>query len=207
MRLLARRPREAEGARADDACDTDLVAVAQADPLAFDRLFARYDAPILNYCYYRLGSWEEAEDAAQEIFTNAYAGLPRFRDRDGGQTGTFRSWLFTIAHHEVVNRKRGHARHPNALLEAANAVPDPGPTPEELAVAADHQGRVLALVSRLSVDQRQVLELRVVGLTDVEIGAVLGRSAGAVRAVQARGVARLRDLLGIRPIGKGGGDV
>src|SRR6185503_8343782 len=100
MRLLARRPSEGEGALADDACDADLVAVAQADPLAFDRLFARYDAPILNYCYYRLGSWEEAEDAAQEIFTTAYAGLPRFRDRDGGPAGSFRSWLFTVAHHE-----------------------------------------------------------------------------------------------------------
>jgi RNA polymerase sigma-70 factor (ECF subfamily) len=207
VRLLAGRPRETDGARAEDARDADLVVAAQSDPLAFDRLVARYDAPILNYCYYRLGTWEEAEDSAQEIFTKAYAGLPRFRDRDGGGTGSFRSWLFTIAHHEVANRKRGYARHPQTSIETASAVLDPGPTPEELAVAADRQGRVLALASRLSIDQRQVLELRMSGLTDVEIGAVLGRNPGAVRAVQARAIARLRELLDIRPNEKGGGDV
>jgi RNA polymerase sigma-70 factor (ECF subfamily) len=191
-------------APAADAGDADLILAAQRDPLAFDRLYDRYDQPILNYCYYRLGTWEDAEDAAQQIFTNAYANLRRFRAEDGG---SFRSWLFTIAHHEVANRKRGSTRHPAAPLESAVTISDPGPTPEELAVAADRQGRVLALMSQLTADQRQVLELRFAGLTDVEIGVVLGRNPGAVRAVQARGVARLRELLGIRPTGKGGDDV
>ena len=40
--------------------------------------------------------------------------------------------------------------------------------------------------------RRRVLELRVAGLTDIEIAAVLGRTRGAVRGVQARAVARLR---------------
>jgi RNA polymerase sigma-70 factor (ECF subfamily) len=64
---------------------------------------------------------------------------------------------------------------------------------------------VLALVSQLSADQRRVVELRLAGLTDAEAGAVLGRTPGAVRAVQARAVARLRGLLGVRPGGTGGG--
>jgi len=83
-------------------------------------------------------------------------------------------------------------------LDLATEAFDLGPSPEELAVAADHQGRVLALVSQLSVDQQRALELRLAGLTDTEIGAIVGRTPGAVRAVQARAVARLRGLLGVR---------
>lgn len=206
MRLLARRPVEVWEIPAADAGDADLVLAAQRDPLAFDRLYDRYDQPILNYCYYRLGTWEDAEDAAQQIFTNAYANLRRFRSGEGDPSGSFRSWLFTIAHHEVANRRRGSARHWAEPLESATDHSDPGPTPEELAVASDRQGRVRALISQLTADQRQVLELRLAGLTDVEIGAVLGRNPGAVRAVQARGVARLRELMGICP-GKGGDNV
>jgi RNA polymerase sigma-70 factor (ECF subfamily) len=185
----------------DAAGDAALVAAARRDPAAFERLYDRFADPVLNFCYYRLGAWEEAEDAAQQVFANAYAGLDRFRDRDG----SFRSWLFTIAHHEVANRRRGQARHPSVPLAAASGLYDAGPTPEELAVAAEEQGRVRALLAELSDDQRRVLELRFAGLTDVEIGGVLGRTPGAVRAVQARGVGRLRQLLATRPARQGGG--
>jgi RNA polymerase sigma factor (sigma-70 family) len=191
------------GAAEADAAD---FAIAQADPAAFDRLFERYETPILNYCYYRLGTWEEAEDAAQQIFTNAIAGRQRFQTRGESAEGSFRPWLFTIAHHEVANRVRTRARHADAPFDLAFNVADPGPTLDEIAIAADRQDRALALIAQLSADQRQVLELRFAGLTDVEISAVLGRKAGAVRAVQARAVARLREMLGDRLAGDGDGN-
>ena len=207
MRLLARKLDEVRHAPPADAGDADLVLASLGDSLAFDRLHDRYGHAILNYCYYRLGTWEDAEDAAQQIFINAFANLRRFHDGRADSAGSFRSWLFTIAHHEVANRKRTRARHPDSPLDAAFDLSDPGPTPEELAIAADHQDRVRAHLADLSPDQRRVLELRLAGLTDVEIGAVIGRNPGAVRAVQARGVARLRELLGIRPTERRGGDV
>ena len=52
------------------------------------------------------------------------------------------------------------------------------------------------MLAQLSPDQRQVVELRLAGLRSNEIGDVLGRSRGAVDAIQARAVARLRELLG-----------
>ncbi len=173
-------------------------------PPDIERLFEQYGDPVLTYCYYRLGTWEEAEDAAQHVFLKAIASSERFQGREG-DGDPVRSWLFTIAHHEVANRHRAHSRHPVAPLESAFDVADPGPTPEELAVAADRQGRVLGLISQLSRDQRQVVELRLAGLTDLEIAAVLGRSHGAVRATQCRAVARLRALMGVVP-GEIGGD-
>ena len=195
MWQLDTRPDNLDGRQAG-ADDRELLAAAQATPVGFDLLFERYGDPVLNYCYYRLGTWEEAEDAAQQVFANAFAAIGRFRDRDSGSGGSVRSWLFTIAHHEVANRRRAVTRHPNTPLDAISDLIDPGPSPEELAVAADRQGRVLGLISQLSRDQRQTVELRLAGLNDREIATVLGKSPGAVRVTQTRAIARLRGLLG-----------
>ncbi|MCA9878593.1 MAG: sigma-70 family RNA polymerase sigma factor [Thermomicrobiales bacterium] len=174
--------------------DTALVNAARGDPDAFDALYTRFADQILNYCYYRLGRWDDAEDAAQQIFANVYAALPGFQDRGG----SFRAWLFTIASHEVANRRRYQRRRPTRSPLDEN-YEDPRPTPEELAMVAERQERIRSLLKQLSEDQRCVLELRLAGLTDREIGDVLGRTPGAVRGVQARGVSRLRSLLGFRP--------
>jgi RNA polymerase sigma-70 factor (ECF subfamily) len=190
-----RRSLSAQPVAEHDADDAALVAASQGDADAFDALYARYADPVLNFCYYRLGRWDEAEDAAQQVFVNVYAALGRFQDC----RGSFRAWLFTIAHHEVANRRRHRRRHPILSLDEGDDYRDPDPKPEELAVVADRQDRVRMLLDQLSDDQRRVLELRLAGLTDTEIGGVLGRTPGAVRGVQARGVARLRVLLGLRP--------
>jgi RNA polymerase sigma-70 factor, ECF subfamily len=175
----------------DAASDATLVAVAHRDHEAFAALYERYADPVLNYCYHRLGTWSEAEDAAQQVFLHAYTALGRFRDREG----SFRSWLFTMAHHEVANRRRGQRRHPTVPLTEADTLRDLAPTPEDHAIATDRQDRVRVLLSHLSDDQQCVLELRFAGLTDLEIATVLGRRPGAVRGVQARGIAHLRHLL------------
>jgi RNA polymerase sigma factor (sigma-70 family) len=123
---------------AGDASDATLVAVAQRDHEAFAALYERYADPVLNYCYHRLGTWSEAEDAAQQVFLHAYTALGRFRDREG----SFRSWLFTVAHHEVANRRRGQRRHPTVPLTEADTLRDLAPTPEDHAIATDRQDRV-----------------------------------------------------------------
>jgi RNA polymerase sigma-70 factor (ECF subfamily) len=200
---LGRSSREERRASPEYAGDAFIAAAVQIDQAAFDALFERYIGPILTYCYYRLEIWEEAEDAAQQIFANAYGGLGTFRDRDN----SFLAWLFTIAHHEVANRKRNHARHPVTSLLAADDLVAAGPTLEELVIVADRQDRVRAVLATLSSDQQRVLELRFAGLTDSEISRVLGRSPGAVRAIQARAVVHLRDHVEIRSILQEDGNV
>ncbi len=194
MRQLDSPPEEQVVPIASPPDDRELLAAAQANPATFERLFDRYGDPVLNYCYYRLGTWEEAEDAAQQVFSNAFAALHRFRQRDEAP-GNVRSWLFTIAHHEVANRRRSSLRRLFTPLDAVTDLADRGPSPEELAVATDYQGRVRAMLVRLPRDQRRAVELRLAGLTDTEIATVLGKSSGAVRVAQSRAVARLRSLL------------
>jgi RNA polymerase sigma-70 factor (ECF subfamily) len=167
--------------------DEALVARAQADPRAFAPLYRRYAQPVYGYCYRRLGTRELAEDATSQVFTKALAALPRYRG------DTFRPCLFTIAHHVVADVYR--RRKPTAPLDDAWQIADGAVSPEDEVIAADDARNVRRLLSQLTPDQRDVVELRLNCLTGVEIAEVLGKRPGAIRAIQFRAYQRLRELL------------
>ncbi len=185
------RPRPPVAAPFDsDASDEAVAAVAKRDRAAFAPLYLRYVDPVYRYALRRLGSREAAEDATAHVFTKVLAALPSYRD-DGP---SFRSWLFTIAHNVLVDTCRG--RHSAADLQAAEWLADPSPGPEETALATEGQREVQLLLAAVAPDQRRVMELRLAGLSTVEVAAVLGRSPGAVRATQFRAATRLREIVG-----------
>ena len=190
-KLLHRHPVRSriEEPAGDVASDAELVAMAQRDRRAFALLYARYLDPIHRYCYRRLGSREAAEDATSLVFAKALSALPHYRDT------SFRGWLFTIAHHVIIDRYRD--THPEQSLEDATEVLDDALSPEELAIAADERRSVRALLARLPEHQRRVVELRLAGLTGAEIARILGRSPANVDVTQYRAVTRLRVLLGL----------
>ena len=109
------------------AGDAELVAAARIDRRAFATLYERYCDDLLRYCFYCLGDWDDAADAAQQVFADAMVGLTHFTDRGN----SFRPWLFRIAHNEVCTRQQQHARRPQCPLLDATVVRDPTPSPEE----------------------------------------------------------------------------
>jgi RNA polymerase sigma-70 factor (ECF subfamily) len=173
-----------------------LLAAARRDPHAFAVLYRRHVDPVYRFCYRRLGTKEAAEDATAQVFAKALAALPGFRG------GSFQGWLFAIAHNVVADE--GRAARPHADLETAAEVEDPSPGPEEAALAADEARAIRTLLTRLSVEQRRVLELRLAGLNGVEIAQALGRSHGTIRNLQHRTLVRLRELLGVTANAPGG---
>ena len=171
--------------------DAALVVAAQGDPAAFAPLYDRYFDPVYRYCYRRLGHAEDAADAAAVVFARVLAALPRYRD------GSFRSWLFAIAHNVVVDGHRARGRRSEAPLDEIVFVVDDSrdASPEEMAMAAEMRRTLLGALGQLSDDQRRIVELRLAGLTGPEIAAVLDRSVGAVKIAQHRAYARLRLIL------------
>jgi RNA polymerase sigma-70 factor (ECF subfamily) len=169
--------------------DSELVECAQTDPEAFAALYLRYIDSIYAHCFWRLGDRDAAEDATSQIFTQALAGLARFDER----RGPFRSWLFAIANHVVVDQYR---KSPSSgRLDNAAELPAPGLSPEDHAIVIE-QGRSLhAALEELPARERQVLELRHAGLTGTETGKVLGCQTGAVGVAQFRAIRKLRALL------------
>ena len=122
------------------------------------------------------------------IFARALAALPHYRG-----TGSFRSWLFAIAHNAVIDGQ--HQVRSWVPLQAGADQIDPAPSPEEVALRADAARQVRAVLIQLPQDQRQVVELRLAGLTNREMAAILGRSVPAIKMLQARALIRLRSLL------------
>ena len=173
--------------------DPDLadVRAAQADRAAFGAVYRRYLDRVYGYAFYLLGDHHDAEDATERTFLAALDAIDRFRD----EGATFRSWLFRIAHNQIANALRSRARRRAASLDG---VPEPvaDADPAREAGAADDARRLRRALGALSDDRRQVVVLRFVdGLSAREIGAVLGRSAGAVRVLQHRALRELAEIL------------
>jgi RNA polymerase sigma-70 factor (ECF subfamily) len=191
LRLALRRAAQTSGAAGDEPEEHLLVRRAQQSPRAFGPLYLRYRDAVINYCSYRLGDQFEAEDAASTVFVKALGSLRHFHDRDG----SFRTWLFRIAHNEVVDRQRRRTRRPEAPIDLLRERPGGGPTPEDVAADTDAHLRVLALLTALPPRERAVLELRAAELRTEQIAAVLGISAQNVRSTQWRALARMRVLM------------
>jgi RNA polymerase sigma factor (sigma-70 family) len=183
--------------------DAELVRRALEDPSTFAAVFDRYHRDIYLYCLRRLGSPEDADDAAGTVFLKAYAALDRFRPGRNGAGMTFRSWIFSIAHNVVVDAWR----KPNRTVsldterggEMANRLPASDFSPEHLAIRSEEARTVLTLLSNLPEQHRAVVELRLAGLSVKEVAAALGISVAAAKSNQYRGYQRLRDLLEASP--------
>ncbi len=173
-----------------EAGDERLIADAIADPHAFAPLYQRYVTPVYRYCYRRVADPDLAADLTATIFTRALEALPRFRLRDAGG-GTFRSWLFAIAHNVVIDSHR--RQRPTGPMP--DDAPDHDPGPEAWAVHGDELARLVGALEQLPHQHRQIVELRLAGLTSAEIAGALSLSKAAVKSAQTRAYARLRDVL------------
>jgi RNA polymerase sigma-70 factor (ECF subfamily) len=169
---------------------------AGAERPSIDQLYRDYLTPVYRYCYRRLCDAHAAEDATQQVFTQALARLHTCRAE------TARGWLFTIAHHVTIDAIR--ARRPDAPLEIAEEIAALAATPEEQAITADLAVRLRAAMRALTDQQRDALGLRYSGVGIAETAAILRTSEGAVKQLQHRAILRLRDLLTDETEGKAG---
>ncbi|MCA9877434.1 MAG: sigma-70 family RNA polymerase sigma factor [Thermomicrobiales bacterium] len=173
--------------RSATASDDELVALAQrGDRDAFGVLYERYLPGVYGYCHRLLGEREVAEDANTEVFMRALAALPAYRP------GSFRSWLFAIAHNVTADVLR--QRHRTIPMAQAPEPIDPT-TFEDTAMRAADWVRIERALPSLSPDQQQVIALRLAGLTAVEIGAAMGRPRNAIDGLQHRALLRLKSLV------------
>jgi RNA polymerase sigma-70 factor (ECF subfamily) len=186
--VLRRSSREIESPVRRLDLDRPLVAAAQRDPARFDALYRKYVAQVYGFAYYELGDHHAAEDATEQTFLRALVGLPRFEERvpaDGNpDASTFRVWLFGIARNAVSNERRRARRHPAIPLEVTNAVADDDALLDDVAARRDEASAAWRAVASLPEDRRRAIVLRFVDeMSASEIGAILGRSEGAVRVL------------------------
>lgn len=155
----------------------------EGDAGSFKELFALYHDRVFKYATSRVGAGVEAQDVLQEIFLAVWRGLPSFRYE---HEGSFPAWLFGIARNVVGT----HLRQRGRALE----VPLEGDLEETVGFEEETVSKHLLsqLLDSLPESQREVLVLRfVVGLRAKEVGEAIGKSEGAVNALQVRGLRAL----------------
>lgn len=176
----------------------DLVAARLREPAALTRIYTAYAPALFRFFMASVSDRHLAEDLTGSTFVSAIEGLPKFR----GPVEALGGWLFQIARHDLYDHRRRQSRSrieplDENLTEAAAS--DATVDPEELAIDRLEGSRVMGALRELSPDQREVLLLRMAGgMTAPEVAAVLGKTTGAVKALQHRGLASLARVLGLR---------
>jgi RNA polymerase sigma-70 factor (ECF subfamily) len=177
------KPRAA-GAQGDSQ-ERLLVEAAQADPNRFAELYEHNFARVYAFVVRRVRDRNLAEDITSEVFHNALAHLASFDWRGI----PFSAWLFRIASNLITDQwKRAAKETVEDPPEAASDV-----TPEEIERAA----RLFQMVEALPEEQRKVVFSRFSeGKSIREIAREIGRTEGAVKQLQFRGLQTLRTRLG-----------
>lgn len=177
-----------------------LAAAGRGEEWAWTELYRDLSPAVLGYLTGR--GVPDPEDVLGECFVQVVRNLHQF----DGDEAAFRSWVFTIAHHRLVEYwRRSHRR----------ALPVPGD--EELlagldrtrgSVEPDHsliqRAALKDLLGRLSPPQRDVVLLRIVHQFSIrETAGILGRSEGSVKLLQTRAIKALRRTVRPSPAAAG----
>jgi RNA polymerase sigma-70 factor (ECF subfamily) len=184
-------PFEAEVREPSQAFPEILAEAQDGSPPACRRLYDSLAGRVAGYL--RLHGSREPDDLTSEVFLRVFDHL---RDFTGDEAG-FRSWVFTIAHRQLIDEHRRNGRRPQTVaLSEPITESASGGNAETDALHAIANRNVVEVLADLAPDQREVLTLRIVGdLTVEQVAEVLDKSRGAVKSLQHRGVAALRRRL------------
>ena len=170
-----------------------LIAAARAGrPEAWERLYRALAPPVTGYL--RMQGAAEPDDLTSEVFLGLFRGIATFT----GDAAGFRSWVFVMAHRRLQDERRRRARRPRLAARDVETGPTrvaPARSAEDDALRALATDRVYSVCAQLVPDQRDVVLLRILGdLTVEQVAAVVGKSAGAVKQLQRRGLEAIRRL-------------
>ncbi len=166
---------------------------ARKDPSRFADVYVAYHEAVLRYLARRTLDPEVAFDLMAETFAQMFAGLGDFR---GCTEEEGRAWMWTIARHQLFRwreRRRVETTHLAQLGVTPAALGDEEyERIEQLADLERFRPVLDAALASLPCDTRRILVMRVVEHRPyVEIGALFGTTAGAIRIRVSRA---LRDL-------------
>jgi RNA polymerase sigma-70 factor (ECF subfamily) len=164
----------------------------QQDKEAFAELYEAYFDKIYRYIVLKTGDRTEAEDMTQQVFLKALKSLPAYKYKDV----PFSAWLYRIAHNQMVDHFRRSGRQQSCELTDEITPDDPEGNPEhQTELKINIEGLVKA-TRQLTRAQQEVIALRFSSdLPVAEVARLMGRSEGAVKALQHSAVLALRKIM------------
>ncbi len=175
-----------------------LVELARTgDSEAFGMLYDHYQGSVYRFLFYRTRSSTLAEDLTSETFFRALRNMQNFR----WQGKDFGAWLMTIARNLATDHFKAGRTRLELATEDMGLHDDATEGPETAVLASLTNELLLKALTDLPNEQKDCLIMRFLqGMSIAETAAVLGRSEGAVKQLQLRGVRNLAKLMpeGIR---------
>jgi RNA polymerase sigma-70 factor, ECF subfamily len=181
---------------ADEAEASRLIALVDlargGDSEAFGMLYDHYNSSVYRFIYYRVGSVALAEDLTSETFFRALRSMSSFK----WQGKDFGAWLMTIARNLTADHYKAGRTRLEFATEDMGAHDSSTEGPENAVLASLTNEALLQALGELPAEQQECLIMRFLqGLSIAETAKVLGRSDGAVKQLQLRGVRNLAKLL------------
>jgi RNA polymerase sigma-70 factor (ECF subfamily) len=158
---------------------------------AFAQIYDTYFDTIYRYVFFRVKNQGEAEDLTQEVFIKALNGIGSYKV---GKT-PFASWLFRIAHNQVIDYVRKTGKQKMTALDEAYSIAGN----EDPVTTIEHKFELEELsiaIAELPPAQQEVISLRfIAGLPIADVARILGKSEGTVKALQFNATIALRKLI------------
>lgn len=157
---------------------------------AFGQLYDQYVEKIYSYLYYRTRHRREAEDLCSRVFMKALNHIENYEDRGY----PFSAWLYRIAHNLVVNWYRDMEKKREIPLVDQYPPPAEDSKVESRMVEFDQNKRLMSIIKQMPADRQELIILKhVEGLSNKEIGQIMDRTEGAIKALYHRTLTALRE--------------
>jgi len=166
---------------------------AARDPEAIARLYDIYAPKIQSFIYHRTSDPLVTEDLTGQVFLRMLEAM----NGGKGWHSSFSGWIYRIAHNLVVDHYRQRGRASYTSIDEAPQIPDARRDPYQTAATKLENDALLKAINQLTSEQAQVISLRFLeGYSIAEVASIMGKTEGAIKALQFRGMAALRRNLG-----------
>ena len=178
----------------EDAELLELILEERRD--ALEALYDRYGNAVYSLSMYKLRNPQAAEEVTQDTFFNVWRRASSYKPG----RGSFKAWLFSIAHHRAIDEIRRNKRHQNVVqydtdIEARPA--DDTTDPVKYTASRFDLGTIRQALMELRPEQRSIVELAYFGgLTHSEISKRLDQPLGTVKTRMRLALKKLREVLG-----------
>jgi RNA polymerase sigma-70 factor (ECF subfamily) len=164
----------------------------QRDQVALTQLYEENFDKIYRYVVLKIGDRTEAEDMTQQVFLNALQSISSYKSKGL----PFSSWLYRIAHNQVVDYYRKKAKHATVPLDESLPLPAKEGDPIDITERKIEISELVTATRKLTKAQQEVISLRFTSeMSITEAAAAMGKSEGAVKALQHSAIVALRKVL------------